>query len=147
MASEIPVIPPDMQRLYRRFERWRNAHTGRLPIPERLWTAAAELAQKHGVFPTAKALRLEYGKLKERAEAASAAAKRRRVKVRTRVRRHMPSSTSPPTFVELMAPRPGSLPSAVVELEGARGRMKIEFKGVVSSELVALSRALWDGEA
>jgi hypothetical protein len=41
MASELPDIPHDMQRLYRRFERWRSAHTGRLPIPERLWTAAA----------------------------------------------------------------------------------------------------------
>jgi hypothetical protein len=41
MASELPDIPHDMQRLYRRFERWRGAHTGRLPIPERLRTAAA----------------------------------------------------------------------------------------------------------
>jgi hypothetical protein len=45
MASELPDIPHDMQRLYRRFERWRSADTGRLPIPERLWTAAAELAR------------------------------------------------------------------------------------------------------
>jgi hypothetical protein len=142
MANEIPDIPPDMQNLYRRFARWRNAHSGRLPIPERLWTAAAELAREHGVFPTAKALRLEYGKLKERAET-----KRRSVKVRTRVRRQVPSATSPPTFVELMAPRSGSLHSAVVELEGPRGRMKIELKGVATAELVTLSRALWDGEA
>jgi len=147
MANEISEIPPDMQKLYRRFERWRNAHTGRLPIPERLWTTAAELAREYGVFPTAKALHLEYGKLKERAEAAGASAKRRRVKVRARVPRQMPSVTSPPTFVELMAPRSGSLPSAVVELEGPRGRMKIELKGVATAELVALSRALWDGEA
>jgi hypothetical protein len=147
MANEIPDIPPDMQSLYRRFERWRNAHTGRLPIPERLWTAAAELARKHGVFPTAKALRLEYGKLKERAEAAGPTAKRRSVKVRARVRRQVPSVTSPPTFVELMPSRSGSPPSAVVELEGPRGRMKIELKGVGPAELVALSRALWDSEA
>jgi hypothetical protein len=46
-----------------------------------------------------------------------------------------------------MAPRSGSLPSAVVELEGPRGRMKIEFKGVATAELVALSRVLWDGSA
>ena len=64
MASELSDIPHNMRRLYRRFARWRSAHTGRLPIPERLWTAATELAREHGVFPTAKALRLEYGKLK-----------------------------------------------------------------------------------
>jgi hypothetical protein len=46
-----------------------------------------------------------------------------------------------------MAPRLGTLPGAVVELEGPRGRMKIELKGVATAELVALSRALWDGEA
>ena len=40
-----------------------------------------------------------------------------------------------------------SAASAVVELEGPRGRMKIEFKGVAPAELVALSRALWDGAA
>ena len=55
--------------------------------------------------------------------------------------------TAPPTFVELMAPPPGSFPGAVVELEGPRGRMKIELKGVGTAELVALSRALWSGEA
>jgi hypothetical protein len=145
MASELPDIPPNMRRLYGRFRRWRSAHTGRLPIPERLWTAAAKLARKHGVFPTAKALRLEYGKLKERAEALGPAAKRRGGKVRVRVQRRVPSSPSPPTFVELLAPRPGSLPSAVVELEGPRGRMKIELKGVATAELVALSQALWEG--
>jgi hypothetical protein len=28
MASELSDIPHDMQRFYRRFERWRSAHTG-----------------------------------------------------------------------------------------------------------------------
>jgi len=53
---------------------------------------------------------------------------------------------APPTFVELMAPPAGSFPGAVVELEGPRGRMRIELKGVATAELVALSRALWNGE-
>ncbi len=68
MANEFPDIPHNLRKVYRRFERWRSAHTGRLPIPERLWAAAAELAREHGVFITAKALRLEYGKLKQRVE-------------------------------------------------------------------------------
>ncbi len=144
MSSEIPDIPPHMRKVYRRLNRWRSAHTGRLPIPEHLWAAAAELARQHGVFPTAKALHLEYGKLKERAEAAGPVVKKRGAKARTRVRRRAPSFTSPPAFVELLTPRPGSFPGAVVELEGPRGRMKIELKGVATAELVALSRALWD---
>ena len=95
-------------------------------------------------YPTAKALHLEYGKLKQRAEAAGAA-KRRRVKARAAVSGDG-RPTAPPTFVELMASRPGSFPGAVVELEGPRGRMKIELKGVTTVELVTLSWALWDGE-
>ena len=49
--------------------------------------------------------------------------------------------------MELITPRPGSAASAVVELEGPRGRMRVEFKGVATAELVVLSRALWAGEA
>ena len=142
MASELSDIPHNMRRLYRRFERWRSAHTGRLPIPERLWTAATELAREHGVFPTAKALRLEYGKLKQRVEAVVPAAK-----ARAAVSRRTRSRPRPPTFVELLAPRPGSSPECRVEQEGPRGRMRVEFKGLATAELVALSRALWDGEA
>ena len=141
MASELSAIPHNMRRLYRRFERWRSAHTGRLPIPERLWAAATELAREHGVFPTAKALRLEYGKLKQRVEAAVPAAK-----ARAAVPHHARLRSQPPTFVELLAPRPSGSPECRVELEGPRGRMRVDFKGIATAELVALSRALWDGK-
>ena len=36
MANEIPDIPPNMRKVYRRLRRWRSSHTGRLPIPESL---------------------------------------------------------------------------------------------------------------
>ena len=141
MANELPDIPHDMRKVQRRFEQWRSAHTGRLPIPERLWRAATELAREHGVFHTAKVLHLDYGKLKQLLEAASPGVKRQ-VKMARRAR-----STAPPTFVELIAPRSGSFPECRLELEGPRGRMRIELKGAATAELVALSRALWDGEA
>ena len=141
MASELSDIPHNMRRLYRRFQRWRSAHTGRLPIPERLWAAATELAREHGVFPTAKDLRLEYGKLKQRVEEAVPAAK-----VRAAVSRRTRSRPRPPRFVELLAPRPGGSPECRVELEGPRGRMRVDFKGIARAEWVALSRALWNGE-
>ena len=145
MANEIPVIPPDMRKVFRRLQRWRSSHTGRLPIPEPLWAAAAELAREHGIFPTAKALHLEYGKLKQRAEAVGAA-RQRSTKVPSAAVRRAPS-IAPPSFVELLAPRPGSSQECRVELEGPRGRMRVESKGVATAELIALSRALWDGEA
>jgi hypothetical protein len=146
MADEIPVIPPDMRKVYLRLKRWRSSHARRVPIPESLWAAAGELARAHGINPTAKALHLEYGKLKQRAEAAAPAVKRRVAKATAEGPRRT-RRPAPPTFVELMAPRLGALPGAVVELEGPRGRMRIEIKGGGAAELVALSRALWDGEA
>ena len=45
MASEFPDIPHNMPRVYRHFERWLSAHTGRLPIPGRLWATEAQLAR------------------------------------------------------------------------------------------------------
>ena len=141
MASELPDIPHDMRKVQRRFEQWRTAHTGRLPIPERLWRAATEIAREHGVFHTAKVLHLDYGKLKQLLEAASPGVKRQ-VKMARRAR-----SPVPPTFVELIAPRSGSFSECRVELEGPRGWMRMELKGAATAELVALSRALWDGEA
>ena len=146
MAAEIPDIPPDMRKVYLRLKRWRSSHARRVPIPDSLWAAAGELARAHGVNPTAKALHLEYGKLKQRAEVAMPAVKKRVAKAPADVPRRA-RRTAPPTFVELMAPRLGTLPGAVVELEGPRGRMCIELKGVATAELVALSRALWSGEA
>jgi len=145
MASEIPDIPIAMRKVYRRLNRWRSSHARRVPLPDSLWAAAGELAREHGINRTAKALHLEYGKLKERAEALGQE-KRVVKKVRPAIPRHA-ESTATPTFMELITPRPGSTASAVVELEGPRGRMKIEFKGVSPAELVALSRALWDSQA
>jgi hypothetical protein len=49
MMARRSAIPVGMRRVYGRFERWRKSHTGRLPIPKRLWASAAELAREHGV--------------------------------------------------------------------------------------------------
>ena len=158
MAKDESGIPHNLRKVYRRLQRWRSSHTGRLPIPESLWAAAAELAREHGIFPTAKALRLEYGKLKQQVEAADPVAKRPVAKAPVALRqaqggkrRRTPvphrARSAPAAFVELIAPRPGGSPECLVELEGPRGRMRMQFKGMATAELVALSRALWDGEA
>jgi hypothetical protein len=46
MANDAGDIPQGMRRVYGRFERWRNAHTGYKPIPEAQWTSAAEVARE-----------------------------------------------------------------------------------------------------
>ena len=122
-------VPPGMQRIHRRFERWRSSHQGRLPIPEALWASAAAVAREHGVFRTAKILRLEYGKLKRMVETA--------VPVR---RAPAPSAE----FLELVAPQPVGLTECLIELEGPRGKIRIQWKGAAAPDLAGLSRALWE---
>ena len=121
-------IPLNLQRLCRRFEHWRNSHQGRLPIPKPLWNAAARMAREQGVFRTAKALHLEYGKLKRLSEA---------------VLTHTGTQIAPAKFLEFMSPQSG-LSECLIELEGPRGKMRIQWKGTVSPDLAGLSRALWE---
>ena len=122
-------VPTGMQRIFRRFERWRNSHQGRLPIPQALWASATEVAREQGVFRTSKILRLEYGKLKRLVESTPP------------VRR----AIAPPAgFLELVAPQAASLTECVIELEGPRGKMRIQWKGATAPDLAGLSRALWE---
>jgi len=120
-------IPVGMEKARGRFERWRNSHTGRKPIPESLWTVAAEVARAHGIFRTSKVLRLEFNKLKRRMRSAG--------------RRAGPGV---PAFVELMAPESAVLSECVIELEGPRGKMRIQWKGITPPDLAGLSRTLWE---
>lgn len=126
-------VPAGLKRVCRRFERWRNGHKARLPIPEGLWASAAQAAREHGIFRTAKILRLEYGKLKRMVEPAPA-----RLKATAR---HTPVST---TFLELAPLQAAGLAECLIELEGPRGKMRIQWKGTTAPDLAGLSRALWE---
>ena len=44
-------------------QQWRSTHKRRGRIPETLWAEAAELARQHGIYQTARTLRLEYTRL------------------------------------------------------------------------------------
>ena len=127
MARTHAEVPLAMREVYVRLERWRRKRTGRSPIPEPLWIAAGELAREHGVNPVARALRLEYNHLRRMAGSDRPRPDKRRASV---------------PFVELMAPAAVASP-CVIELEGQRGRLRIEWKGTIS-ELGSFSRILWE---
>jgi len=151
MARKSFDIPNNIQKVCRRFERWRSAHAGRLPIPERLWTAAVELAREHGVFHTAKALRLEYGKLKQLLESADRVAEGPRAKAQVVARgraagRRRTRFTAPPAFVELMTSPAAGQSECLIELEGRRGKMRIQWKGTTAPDLGGLGRAFWESK-
>jgi hypothetical protein len=110
-----------------RFEAWRQNRKGKTRIPDELWSAAVAIARKEGVSRTATELRVEWNHLKRRMTAASATPK-----------------PALPAFVELVAPRPQSLPECTVELEGHRGKLRIQLKNASASYLATLSRELWE---
>ena len=61
-------LPARLERLRRRFERWRGTHKARSRIPDPLWAAAVKMADTYGLYRTAKVLRLDYYALKKRVE-------------------------------------------------------------------------------
>ena len=128
MAAAEVEVPVAMRKVYRRLERWRRQRTGRARIPEALWAAAGELAREHGVNPVSRVLGLEFNHLKRIAESGRLIVRKRRVM---------------PAFVELIAPQTAVAPTCIIELEGQRGTLRIEWKGT-TAELATFSRGLWE---
>ena len=116
-----------LEQTRRRITRWRETRTHRgAAMPAALWAAAIALARQHGLYTTARALRVDYGSLKKRLGAAGAG--------------RVPS----PAFVELAAARPTGLGPCVIDLEAPRGRrMRIEVSGVTVADLVTLTQGAW----
>jgi hypothetical protein len=124
MSSKIQTLAIDEVRA--RFDEWRQNRQGKGQIPDELWSAAIDLARKNGINQTAAELHLDGGKLK-----------------RLMMAKVTPTKAAP-AFVELLAPRATSLPECTIELEGRRGKIRIQLKGASASDLAGLSRALWE---
>jgi len=124
-ARKTASMPVEMEHARQRLEDWRKTQTGRARIPEDMWAGAVELARQHGVHQTARTLRLDYVKLKNLLERGH----------------HTKASGSPATFVEVMAPQATSFCECSMEMEGPRGKIRIQLKGTTMPDLAALSRA------
>ena len=121
------AIPLEMEQARQQLEAWRSTHRPRCHIPDSLWQRAGELASQHGLYLTARTLRVDYMRLKKLVQAASPEGR----------------AAELPGFVELMGPATARIPECVVELEGAGRRMRIQMKGMATAELVGLSRMVW----
>lgn len=129
MTAAESEVPMPMKKVYRRLERWRSRRTGRSRIPASIWTAAGELAREHGVSRVAEVLGLEFNHLKRMSQAARPAVAKRR--------------TRRPAFVELIAPQATGARPCVIEIEGQRGKLRIELNGT-ADELATIGRSLWE---
>jgi hypothetical protein len=116
MPHEKASIAEDLLALSQRFEEWRTAQPPRSRLPESMWAAAAEMAQRHGVHCTSKALRLDYTRLKKRLPSTAAVTGQ--------------TQSTPPDFLELLASSTSSVAECVLEVESNRGRMRVAMKGV-----------------
>ena len=121
------AIPLEVEQARQQLEAWRSTHRPRCHIPDSWWERAAELASRHGLYLTARTLRVDYMRLKKRVQPASPER----------------SLEELPGLVELMAPATARIAECVVELEGAGRRMRIQLKGLGMAELVGLSRMVW----
>jgi hypothetical protein len=124
----------DVEALRLQFEEFRSRHTSRTRLPEELWRAAAEIAQRRGMNVVARSLRLDATSLKKwmGQRVGPRPAKRKAIK-----------RGNAPAFVELFAPAAdGSASNCVLEVESAQGaKLRLEWKGATSSELTQLVRA------
>jgi hypothetical protein len=111
-----------------RFEEWRSNRRGKGRIPAELWSAAVEVARKEGINRTARELHVAWDDLKRRMLTTG----------------EVPRQPAPPAFVELVAPQTQSAPECTLEVEGRRGKLRIQLKGASVSDLASLSRALWE---
>ena len=134
------VLPEPLVRVHRRLERWRTTRRQRCPIPEALWIASATVARDFGLGRTARALRLDYYKLRERLAASAPAvvvAPVGRVEALEERRR--------PDFVEVKVAgftEVGAGESVVALDDGTGARMTLRVGGDPTT-LVALAESFW----
>ena len=124
--SETAII--SLEEAKGRFEEWRNYRSGKARIPAELWSAAVEVARKEGINRTARELHVAWDDLKRRMA----------------ITGEVPQPPGSPAFVELVAPQAQSVPECTLEVEGRRGKLRIQLKGASASDLARLSRELWE---
>jgi len=123
-------LPLDLAQVAARFAKWRRAHDLGTRIPDALWDAAVDLAQRHGLSRTAQTLKLGYYALKKRVE------KKAPVLACS-------GPGSQPTFLELSPLVPCE---CTIEFEKVGGsRMRIQLKGSGMPDLAVLGRTFWEG--
>lgn len=129
MPNQSRSVPSELLELSQRLEQWRKDQPPRTRVPESMWSAAVEMAQRHGLHRTSKVLHLDYVRLKKRMTAEPLSSS-------------VPATAS--TFVELLGSPAGVPIECVVEWECARGTMRVTMKGAMP-DWASLLRAWREG--
>ena len=128
------VAPAQVRVVQDRFERWRKNKLGRERIPERLWSAAVKLCERHALDRVRRWLRLNYTALRDRAGSARRSGSTPQKK------------KSVPAFVEWVSTAPTSASSGaeyVLEVVDARGPdVRLRVRGTTVAQVAELARLL-----
>ncbi len=137
MAQETALYRDEVEQVRRRFAEWRTTHAVRSRLPEELWAAAVELARHDGIDATARALDVDKPSLRKWAGRLSPSPQPARRKTQPK-----PGVNDLPAFVELLTSGSSAAASCLVEVESPQGaKLRLELKGIATSELAKLIRA------
>src|SRR5260370_42516156 len=110
--AEVDTQPREVSRLRERLDEWRKSRDRGKAFPEEFWVSAGRLARRHGVHATARALGLEYNKVKRaRGGTADGGGRKEKSAVAKSVK-----------FVELTGALGGSPSGARLSLHGPDGQ-------------------------
>lgn len=128
----------DLVRLRQRLDGWRGSHARGVAFPDALWAAAGRVAQRRGVYVTARALGLEYNKLKRASGG---------VVARDRGESGRLPNAKPMKFIEVSGVMPVSAGGCHVSLQGPGGqRLQLDMAPNAATEMVLqLYRSGWSG--
>ncbi len=125
MISTTRTRRPRLETVRRRIDRWRQTRPhARAPLPPRLWAAAVALVSEHGLYGTARALRLGYGALKQHVEATGGQARGRRRS----------------EFLEIPVPPAPARDNWSIEIEGSGTTVRLHLNGLALTDLAAFTR-------
>ncbi len=130
----------DLVRMRQRLDDWRGGHKPGVAFPPKLWSAAGRVARRHGMYVTARALNLEYNKLKRISGGVIAPVARKA---------RVPSTPKPVKFIELTGVLATSPGGCRVSLQGPGGqRLQLEMAPSAATEMVLqLCRSGWSASA
>ena len=123
MLSKQSREPQDITKVIAAFEEWRGSRTKRGSIPEQLWQAATALSPIYSTHEIARALKLDYSKLKLRIKESS-------------------SRGGGVGFIELKAESLLAQNQCTIELESPKGfQMVIRSQGIFPAQLAPIITA------
>ena len=125
--TEPTTQPRGLSGMRERLDDWRRGNARGVAFPQKPWASAGRLAQRHGVYVTARVLGLEHNKLKRASGAATGAgggSKR-------------PAVQQPVKFIELTGALPASPSGCRLSLQGPSGqRLQLEMAPSAAAEVV-----------